>query len=68
MGLRFLSRVEEKNIPWAWGINGCMSVISASLAALLAVEAGFMVVLLFSLLAYSICFLLVYRSPISEIK
>jgi hypothetical protein len=68
MGLRVLTRVEEKNIPWAWGINGCMSVISASLAALLAVEAGFMVVMLLSLLAYSICFLLVYRSPISEIK
>ncbi|HZI53975.1 MAG TPA: hypothetical protein VFD56_09745 [Chitinophagaceae bacterium] len=68
MGLRALSRSEEKNIPWAWGINGCVSVISASLASLLAVEAGFMVVMLLSLLSYSICFLSVYLSPISGIK
>ncbi|WP_276501513.1 hypothetical protein [Terrimonas pollutisoli] len=54
IGLRLLSRIEEKNIPWAWGINGCMSVISAALAALLAVEAGFTIVMLLSALAYAL--------------
>ncbi len=57
MGLKLLAAIEEKNIPWAWGINGCLSVISAALAALLAVEAGFTVVLLFAALAYAICLL-----------
>jgi hypothetical protein len=33
-------------VPWAWGINGCASVLSALIAALLAVHFGFSVVLL----------------------
>jgi hypothetical protein len=61
LGLRLISALEEKNIPWAWGINGCMSVISAALAALLAVEAGFTVVMLLSAIAYAICLLAVVR-------
>jgi hypothetical protein len=28
-------------IPWAWGINGCASVVSAVLATLLALHLGF---------------------------
>ncbi|MGZ8554651.1 MAG: hypothetical protein ACXWV8_14665, partial [Chitinophagaceae bacterium] len=60
LGLRLLSGIEEKNIPWAWGINGCMSVISASLAALLAVEIGFTLVMLLAALAYAICLVAMY--------
>lgn len=60
MGLRLLSGIEEKNIPWAWGINGCMSVISAALATLLAVEAGFTVVMIVAAFAYAICLLVMY--------
>jgi hypothetical protein len=55
MGLRLLSVIEEKNIPWAWGINGCMSVISAALVTLLAVETGFTVVMILAALAYAVC-------------
>jgi hypothetical protein len=36
-------------IPWAWGINGFASVLSASLVTLLAIEFGFTVVALFAL-------------------
>jgi predicted membrane-bound spermidine synthase len=68
IGLRLLSGVKEKNIPWAWGINGCMSVISASLAVLVAAEAGFMAVMFIAVLAYLACFLSLYRSPFSRIK
>ena len=32
LGLRAQALREEKNVPWAWGINGCMSVISAALS------------------------------------
>ena len=28
-------------VPWAWGINGCASVLSAVLAILLAMSLGF---------------------------
>ncbi len=60
LGLRLLSGIEEKNISWAWGINSCMSVISAALATLLAVEAGFTAVILLAALAYTICLLAIY--------
>ena len=39
-------------IPWAWGINGFASVMSASLATLLAIEFGFTAVVLCALGLY----------------
>jgi len=39
-------------IPWAWGINGCASVVSAVMASLLAIQFGFTVVILSALLLY----------------
>lgn len=47
MGMPFplgLAAVQQSNpgfVPWAWGINGCASVLSAILAILLAIEIGF---------------------------
>jgi len=47
MGMPFplgLALVEERAadlLPWAWGINGCASVVSAIAATLLAMEIGF---------------------------
>lgn len=63
-GLKLLSGIEEKNIPWAWGINGCMSVISASLASLIAVEAGFTIIMMLASVAYgvSLCSLLLLKT------
>ena len=63
MGLKLLAAIEEKNTAWAWGINGCMSVISAALAALLAVEAGFMIVMLLAVLAYALSLLATFSFP-----
>jgi hypothetical protein len=40
-------------IPWAWGINGCASVISASLATLLAIHFGFSTVIMVAMLLYA---------------
>jgi len=60
MGMPFpaaLSELGESNrglIPWAWAINGCASVISAVLAALIAVDYGFTVVILVVVLLYII--------------
>ena len=60
MGMPFplgLSLVGGENpdwIPWAWGINGCASVLSALLATLLAVHFGFVVVVLMALGLYGV--------------
>jgi SAM-dependent methyltransferase len=39
-------------VPWAWGINGCASVLSAVLATLLAIQFGFNAVILLAVLLY----------------
>ena len=41
LGLATLQETSPGLIPWAWGINGCASVLSAILAVLLAIEIGF---------------------------
>jgi hypothetical protein len=53
LGLSRLAGQMPAFIPWAWGINGCASVLSALLAALLAVHFGFSVVLLVSAALYT---------------
>ncbi|MGD2126022.1 MAG: hypothetical protein PVG99_08080 [Desulfobacteraceae bacterium] len=40
-GLRVLARRFPRLMPWAWGINGCASVIGAVLGKYLAVSIGF---------------------------
>jgi hypothetical protein len=40
-------------IPWAWAINGCASVLSSILAAMLALSWGFHGVLLLAAAAYA---------------
>ena len=56
LGVRLLSGMNETLIPWAWGINGYLSVISAVLAILISIHTGFLMVLLFAALAYFIAF------------
>ena len=53
IGLNRLADSAPDFIPWAWGINGFASVISASMATLLAIEFGFTVVLLLALGLYA---------------
>jgi hypothetical protein len=58
MGMPFpsgLSRLLTRNeavVPWAWGINGCVSVISTALATIVSVEMGFTWVMLLAAFAY----------------
>jgi hypothetical protein len=52
LGIRLLTGTDESEIPWAWGINGCLSVVSALLATVIAVEMGFAWVMIFAALAY----------------
>ena len=60
MGMPFplgLSRVAGEApafVPWAWGINGFASVVSASMATLLAIEFGFGAVVMLAMLLYGL--------------
>ncbi len=65
MGMPFplaLSRISQTTpalIPWAWGINGCASVISAILATLIAMQFGFTVLVFIAIALYclaALCF------------
>jgi len=52
LGLSVVSNRLPSWIPWAWGINGCASVVSAILATLLAIHVGFVVVVFAAVLLY----------------
>jgi hypothetical protein len=52
IGLKRLADNAPDFIPWAWGINGFASVMSAALATLLAIEFGFTAVVLLALGLY----------------
>ena len=54
LGLRRLADHAPDLIPWAWSINGCASVISVVLATLLAIHAGFTVVIATALALYAL--------------
>ncbi|MEK7816286.1 MAG: SAM-dependent methyltransferase [Pseudomonadota bacterium] len=41
-------------VPWAWGVNGCASVLGAMLAMLCAIHFGFTVVIVIALLLYGL--------------
>jgi len=57
VGLRLCSWDNAQSIPWAWGINGCLSVISAAAASLIAVEFGFMVLFILAACCYVVCWM-----------
>jgi len=54
LGLRRLSQSAPGFVPWAWGINGFASVVSAVLATLLAIEFGFNAVIVIALVFYAL--------------
>jgi hypothetical protein len=53
LGLKHVAATAPQFVPWAWGINGFASVISAVLATLLAIEFGFLIVILAALVLYA---------------
>jgi hypothetical protein len=52
LGLRLLNQVHQAEVPWAWGINSCLSVVGAAFATILAVEFGYSLLLLLAAAAY----------------
>ena len=59
-GIRLTDRIAPGLIPWAWGVNGCASVLSAILAVMIAISSGFSRVLLFGGAAYALALLAIY--------
>ena len=52
LAIAALKQTRAEQIPWAWGINGYASVISAGLSTVIAIEYGFKAVLLCAILLY----------------
>jgi hypothetical protein len=60
-GLTSLSANRGSLLPWAWGMNGALSVTGTALARLLSVSFGYAAVLMIVLGLYALA-ALVYRS------
>ena len=54
LGLKALGARAPTLVPWAWGINACASVVSASLATFIALHVGFTPVLGCALVLYAL--------------
>ena len=52
LGLRRIAERAPDFVPWAWGINGFASVVSAVLATLLAIHFGFTAVIVLAIVLY----------------
>jgi len=57
LGIRLLTGTADQEIPWAWGINGCLSVVSTVLATVIALELGFVRVMILAAFVYCMTFL-----------
>jgi predicted membrane-bound spermidine synthase len=60
-GVRLLSQREPDLVPWAWGMNGALSVLGATLAVFIAMNWGFFVTLLAGGNVYLLAWVLVPR-------
>jgi len=63
LGIRAVHGREPRVVPWAWGINGTLSVFGSVLAAMLSITFGFTVTLLVGQLAYLVAFVAVLTWP-----
>ena len=61
LGLSRVATAAPGFIPWAWGINGCASVLSAILATILAIHFGFTLVIGMALILYFLAALALWR-------
>ncbi|MBV2092637.1 MAG: hypothetical protein KUF72_17300 [Candidatus Thiodiazotropha sp. (ex Ctena orbiculata)] len=52
LAIAAMKRNRAEQIPWAWGINGYASVISAGLSTVIAIQYGFITVILCAILLY----------------
>jgi hypothetical protein len=67
LGLRLLNRLHSVEVPWAFGINGCFSVVGAAIATLIAVEVGYSLLLVLAACAYMVSMGVRFRE-VNEIR
>ncbi len=60
-GMKLLGQKNEALIPWAWAVNGCLSVLAPVLTIMLAMTAGFKFVLYLGALAYMVAFVSLWK-------
>lgn len=58
-GIRLLNQFNPTIIPWAWAVNGCMTVIGSILTVILSMNIGFNFVLVTAILMYFISFFVI---------
>ena len=63
LGLTRVSAHVPALVPWAWGVSGCFSVISAILATILAIHFGFTAVVLLAVIFYHAAGV-IFRAPL----
>ena len=64
LGLTRVARLDPAFVPWAWGLNGCASVVSAAAATLLAMHLGFSATVAIAVCLYGLA-ALAFRIPAS---
>jgi len=62
-GMRLLAARQPDLVPWAWGMNGALSVVGATLAVFIAMNWGFSATLAAGAATYVVAALLVARKP-----
>ncbi len=65
IGLRATSRRFPSMVPWAWGVNGCASVIGAVLGKIISMSVGLRMTMVVAALLYLFS-ALVFRSALRE--
>ena len=66
-GVRLLAATQPELVAWAWGMNGALSVLGATLAVFIAMNWGFSITLVCGAVVYAIAAVLVSR-PASSIQ
>jgi hypothetical protein len=61
-GIRLVNHSNPTIIPWAWAVNGCMTVVGSILTVILSMNYGFNVVLIGAIVVYVAAFLAVRRT------
>ncbi|MFO7975133.1 MAG: SAM-dependent methyltransferase [Candidatus Hydrogenedentota bacterium] len=59
LGLQAATNQADALLPWAWGINGCASVMGATLATAASVHLGFRAAVLIALVCYVLATLII---------
>jgi spermidine synthase len=66
LGLSRIAGIDVEFVPWAWGLNGCASVVSAAAATLFSMNFGITATILAGILLYGAALLLFRRVAAPE--